>query len=132
MNKIQYIELLKLRGITELKGESIAGAVKRTGGDPTESEMVKVNEAAMRYYIGKFQEANENIDELEGTIKHLRNKLEEAEQDVEMLNALKEVGVDNWSGYPMAMDLLNEVDDDGPAMYSERDAVRFRGDGDDD
>lgn len=43
MNKLQYIELLRLRGITELRGWSIATALSLTGGDPTEAEMIKVN-----------------------------------------------------------------------------------------
>lgn len=57
MNKIQYIELLKLRGITDLKNRSIgltlAEAIKKSGGEPTIEEMVVVNENAMNYFFSK-------------------------------------------------------------------------------
>jgi hypothetical protein len=43
MNKLQYIELLNMRGVTELKGRTIAGALRETGGDPTDFEMMIVN-----------------------------------------------------------------------------------------
>ena len=43
MNKLEYIELLKMRGITELKGISIATALRINGGEPTEIEMIIVN-----------------------------------------------------------------------------------------
>lgn len=39
MNKIQYIKLLAMRGITELKGKSIAEAVKQSGGDPIDKNI---------------------------------------------------------------------------------------------
>jgi len=44
MNKVQYIELLKLRGIGGLdNGQSIADSVEQSGGEPSLAEMVKVN-----------------------------------------------------------------------------------------
>lgn len=43
LTKSTYIELLKMRGVTELKGRTIAGALRETGGDPTELEMMIVN-----------------------------------------------------------------------------------------
>lgn len=43
MNKIQYITLLNMRGVTELKGLSIAGALRQTGGEPSISELKKVD-----------------------------------------------------------------------------------------
>jgi hypothetical protein len=42
-NKLQYIELLKLRGITELKGISIGMAINKSGGVPTHLEVSQVN-----------------------------------------------------------------------------------------
>lgn len=53
MNKIQYIKLLAMRGITELKGKSIAEAVKQSDGDPTDNEMIKVNQQCMIYFAEK-------------------------------------------------------------------------------
>jgi len=63
MNKVQYVKLLEIRGVADLnKGETLFGAVERTGGDPTEAEMVLVNQRAMDYYIGKFdEERKENL-----------------------------------------------------------------------
>lgn len=43
MNKLQYIELLRMRGITELKGITLAQALRNTGGEPTEIEMLEVD-----------------------------------------------------------------------------------------
>ena len=59
MNKIQYIKLLNLRGITELKGISIEVAFNQTGGKPTKTEMVEVNRQAMIYYMDKLTEQEE-------------------------------------------------------------------------
>lgn len=43
MNKLQYIELLRMRGITELRGITLAQALRNTGGEPTKIEMLEVN-----------------------------------------------------------------------------------------
>jgi len=94
MNKIQYIKLLNLRGITELQGISIAQAVKQTGGEPTDKEMVEVNNRAMTHYIEKFTEQKEINKKLE----EVNKKLQEREN---WLNCL----VDNWEGYDFARDI---------------------------
>ena len=43
MNKLQFITLLKMRGITELKGLSIAEAVRLTGGNPSKTEIRNID-----------------------------------------------------------------------------------------
>lgn len=43
MNKLQMIELLKLRGITELNGTTIGAALKESGGNGSLKEMAQVN-----------------------------------------------------------------------------------------
>ena len=102
MNKIQYIKLLNLRGVTELQGITIADAVKQTGGKPTDKEMIKVNYQAMIHYIDKFTEQ-----------KEINNKLGEANEKLQerdnWLNCLEAAGVDNWEGYDIAQDIRNEV-----------------------
>lgn len=81
MNKIQLIELLKLRGITELNGISIATAIAESGGDPTQAEMVKVNEAAMKYYIDKFIVANATAQGQAITIANLQSTIARYQQE---------------------------------------------------
>jgi glutamine amidotransferase PdxT len=43
MNKLQYIELLKLRGITKLERMTLGTALTISGGEATEIEMIIVN-----------------------------------------------------------------------------------------
>ncbi len=70
MNKIQYIQLLSLRGITELdKGQSVAEAIRKSGGEPTLEEMVKVNEASMKYYIYRYEEEKSAKESLEKQLR---------------------------------------------------------------
>jgi len=98
MNKIQYIKLLALRGLTELEGVSIAEAVRQTGGEPSIEEMVKVNEGSMKYFSEKLVEEKAKTESLKKQIEHLK------ERD-EWLNCLEVAGVDNWEGYGIAIDI---------------------------
>jgi hypothetical protein len=98
MNKIQYIKLLNLRGITELKGMTIASAVRDTGGDPTDAEMATVNEQAMNHYIQKYQETEKARE----TLDRLNTELQE---ESDWLRCLEAAGVDNWEGYEIAQDM---------------------------
>lgn len=98
MNKIQYVKLLELRGITELKGVSIAEAVKNSGGDPTDKEMAEVNFKCMQYYMERFNsESNKNLE--------LTQKVEELEKRSNWLSCLESAGVDNWEGFDIAIDI---------------------------
>jgi hypothetical protein len=101
MNKIQYIKLLNLRGITELQGITIADAVKQTGGEPTDKEMVEVNHQAMMHYIDKFTEQKE----INKKLGDVNEKLQERDN---WLNCLEAAGVDNWDGYDIAQDMRDE------------------------
>jgi uncharacterized protein YeeX (DUF496 family) len=49
-------------------------------------------------------EAADRIDELE-------KKVRDMQEDVDLLNALMEAGVDNWSGYDEAIDILEGKDE---------------------
>lgn len=100
MNKIQYIKLLALRGIFELKGTTIAEAVRQSGGDPSDKEMVKVNEDSMKYYAEQWEEEKEKNKVLLERVKRL-------ERRDEILSALEAGGVDNWVGYDDAFELYN-------------------------
>ena len=55
--------------------------------------------------LKKYIEGNdvEMTEELQGIV----NTLEEADDELEFLDALRAAGVDNWSGYDYAVDLLN-------------------------
>lgn len=98
MNKIQYIKLLNLRGITKLDGMSIASAIRQTGGEPTDKEMVEVNKQAMMYYIDRLEEQTKLNEEMKERIAKLQ------ERDF-WLDCLEAAGVDNWEGYDVAIDI---------------------------
>lgn len=55
--------------------------------------------------LKKYIECNDvkMTEELQGIV----NTLEEADEELEFLEALRAAGVDNWSGYEYAVDLLN-------------------------
>lgn len=55
--------------------------------------------------LKKYIEGNdvEMTEELQGIV----NTLEEADDELEFLEALRAAGVDNWEGYEYAVDLLN-------------------------
>lgn len=106
MNKIQYIKLLNLRGITDLDGCSVAEAVKLSGGNPTTKEMVAVNEYAMEYYLNKYLKLLKDYESIkEENAKYI--------DDSVFLDALKAAGVDNWSGYENAHKLMEEWQENG-------------------
>lgn len=111
MNKVQMIELLRFRGITELnKGESVADAIARSGGEPTLQEMVIANENAMKYFIGKFQVEENLTKHLALSLESANLRIEKLEEDNLFLQCLREAGVDNWSGYSYAQELKDEYD----------------------
>ena len=103
MNKIQYIKLLAMRGITELKGMSIAEAVRKSGGEPSDGEMVKVNEESMKYYAEKWEEEKAKNE----TLQKIVEKLEKRD---EWLSCLEQAGVDNWEGLGVAVDIRDGND----------------------
>ena len=113
MNKIQYIELLKLRGITDLKdrsvGLSLNEAVKNSGGDPTIEEMVIVNENAMNYFLEKNLLMSKDIKKLTNENAKLTNENAKLIDDVAFLNCLEACGVDNWTGYSTACEMLEDT-----------------------
>lgn len=108
MNKIQTIELLKLRGVVDLNGSSIGKAIKDSGGDPSLEEMVKVSENAMIYFIDKRDESEGKLkDALVDNLK-LHKAMEASEEDLSFLECLRAAGVDNWEGYSVAQDMMKE------------------------
>ena len=98
MNKIQYIKLLAMRVVTELKGISIAEAVRQTGGEPSDKEMVKVNEESMKYFSEKWEE-----EKVKNEV--LQKQVEKLEKRDEWLSCLEAAGVDNWEGFGIAIDM---------------------------
>ena len=105
MNKLQYLNLLKLRGIHDLKdrsiGLTIAEAVKNSGGEPTEAEMVVVNEMTMNHWLDKYLKLLKDYD----LLKEQNAKLID---ETIFLDALRAAGVDNWSGYEHAHEMMEE------------------------
>ena len=110
MNKIQYIQLLDLRGITKLeKGQSVGDAVRKSGGEATLEELVIVNEASMLYYIHRYQEEKTAKETLEKEVAQLKIDKANLEEDSLFLSCLEGAGVDNWSGYGDAQEMLDEI-----------------------
>lgn len=101
MNKIQLINILKIRSFNVLQGKSIAQLIKDSGGEPTQKEMVKVNEMSMNYYIDEYIKEKEENNKLITTIQNLKN-------DLLFYQCLEEMGVDNWDGYGEAQELYEE------------------------
>lgn len=102
MNKIQFIKLLESRGITELKGITIAEAIRKSGGDPTLEEMVKVNEQCMIHYLEKFEEEKKSG---EAKLGILEKQIQELKERDEFLSCLEAAGIDNWDGYEYAVEI---------------------------
>ena len=98
MNKIQYIKLLSIRGVTELEGVSVGIAVKETGGEPTDKEMIETNLQAMTHYINKFTEQKEVSERLRAVNERLQKR-------DDLLRCLEDAGVDNWDGYNDALEI---------------------------
>lgn len=111
MIKIQYIKLLALRGVTELVGETVGMAVKRTGGDATQKELVQVNKESMEYYLHKFIEEEKKNAELTKKNSELEYQIEKLEERDEWLSCLEQAGVDNWEGFGIAKDILNREEE---------------------
>ena len=105
MNKIQYIELLKLSGITELNGKSIADAIKSSGGEPTQEEMVEVNYNSMIHFAEKAKGFKEEVIKL--TLENNKLSLENDELN-HWRRCLEAAGVDNWDGYEIAQDMMED------------------------
>lgn len=104
MNKIQYITVLKLRGVTELNGLSLKDALEQSGGTPTETEMVIVNFYAMEHYIDKYTKEKRVNDKLTSDINELQKR-------DDFLTCLEAAGVDNWEGYDLAWEMMSEIDE---------------------
>lgn len=108
MNKIQYIKLLELRGVTKLSGETIASAVRDTGGDPTTSEMIEVNHLGMIHYLDKYTASQTELRQLEEKYSKLLVENEELQVQSDWLGFLEAAGVDNWSGYGIAQEMRED------------------------
>lgn len=110
MVKIQYIKLLALRGVTELKkGETMGMAYERTGGAGSLEEMVQVNEQAMFHYIDKYKEQEEINKGLLAEIEKLKAKVDKLSDDSLMLSCYRRAGVDNWDGAGYAEEIYDEL-----------------------
>lgn len=101
MNKVQYIKLLNLRGITLLNGKSIAQAVRDTGGNPSDKEMVEVNKQAMQHYITL-------VEDLQKTNLKLLGENFALSKRSSWLSCLEAAGVDNWEGTEIAEEIKNQ------------------------
>ena len=124
----QYIELLKLRGVTKLdKGQSVADAVKNTGGNPTDSEMRIVNEIIINDLYEKIMKLENDYEIkmkiLNNNISNLEVKLKESEKYSDWVYCLEVAGYDNWDGIEYASDIWKEQDEKGNSfqkIYGDR------------
>ena len=100
MNSVQYINLLAIRGITQLNtGQTVGQAVERSGGNPSPDEMVEVNRLTMTHYLGKYLEQKTEIAQLKEENKKLTIR-------DNWLTCLESAGVDNWEGCGVADDIM--------------------------
>lgn len=84
-----------------MNGTSIGEAVRTSGGEPTDKEMILVNEKSMNHFadlLGKERVRNVNLEA----------RLAKLEKRDEWLSCLEEAGVDNWEGYSVAHSILQE------------------------
>lgn len=100
MNKIQYIQLLKLRGITELKGITLAKAIEQSGGLPNNKELVEVNQKSMEYYINLY---NNEVEKNKILLKQNNDLINKSL----LLDALHNHNVEN--DFPMYYQALDEA-----------------------
>ncbi len=98
MNKIQYINYLKIKGFDELPKEETIGSMIKKIGEPTTNEMVTVNELTFKYFMSENDELKKEIIKLNKTVSAM-------EDDIEWLNCLEQAGVDNWEGFGVAQDI---------------------------
>jgi hypothetical protein len=102
MNILQITELLKLRGITQLpQGTSAGMMIEQTGGQPSLSELNKVNQNVISLLITQKGELKKEID----TLKEER---QENEKRLNLLTAFEFGGVDNWEGYDISIEAWEE------------------------
>ena len=100
MNKIQYINYFKIKGIDTLpQGKSILDMMN-TLGEPTINDMVEVNRLSMNYFIDENTKLKEENNKLESRVDNMAD-------NVKLLHCLQSAGVDNWEGYDIAMDEYN-------------------------
>jgi len=112
MNKIQYIKLLEIRGITKLEDKTTIGdAVKMSGGEPTIEEMKIVNELAMQYFIDELNKEIEKNEKLKKENSDLKYNIRILSNREKWLNCLEYAGVDNWEGYSIAQEIYYKNDE---------------------
>ena len=109
MVKRQFIELLKLRGITENpNAKSLNKLVEDSGGFPDKysSEMAQVNENVM-YQLFDI------IDNLEKKNKDLTKKVSLMQNSINTYNlqltAFNQFGIHNWEYYDDSMEYFNKL-----------------------
>ncbi len=98
MNKIQYINYFKLKGVEEMPKEKTIGDLMDDFGKPTQAEMVKVNEMTFQYFIEENAKLKKEKEALFYEVERLQKK-------ADWLLCLEQAGVDNWEGYNIAIDI---------------------------
>lgn len=69
--------------------------------------MTDIVERLRRWQLfGYGADQTADIKEAADTLERLEAALKIAQKDLEFLDALREAGVDNWSGYDYAIDIL--------------------------
>lgn len=100
-NEVKKIHICKIcyNFLIEFKEkEFIAEAVRKIGGEPSDKEMVKMNEESMKYFA-------EKLEEEKGKNEVLQKQVEKLEKRDEWLSCLEAAGVDNWGGYDIAINM---------------------------
>lgn len=110
MNFIQYQQLLKLRSVTDFKGQTLAQVVEQSGGKPSRKEMVEVNYQSMLHYMNKFSKQVDINKKLTSDCERLVEERRRLQKRVDWLDCLEAAGVDNWIGCDMAADIRDKAE----------------------
>ena len=103
MNKLQIIMYCGLKGISQVpEGQSVFNILEELG-KPTDKEMAEVNKRVFEHYMAEDEKLRTQITNLE-------KRVEDMQEEVELLNMLEVMGVDNWEGYDEAMEMRDEAD----------------------
>jgi len=102
MNKLQIIKYCELKGINEVpQGKSVFNILEELG-KPTDKEMIQVNQKVFEHYMAENEKLRTQITNLE-------KRIDDMQEDVELLNMLETFGVDNWEGYGEAQTELRKL-----------------------
>lgn len=68
--------------------------------------VTRLRDFPVRDCCSQRAEAADRIEQLEARLDRLIKTIDDAQQDLRLLDALRYAGVDNWAGYEYALEVL--------------------------